>query len=63
MIHVYYVEDDPDISVRLFGIEGELAGNALKAKRVMFGFVALAYHIGGKKVLQCSLVDALRDDI
>lgn len=28
----------------------------------IFGFVALAYYIGGKKVLKCSLIDALRDD-
>jgi len=30
---------------------------------IIFGFVALAYHIGGKKVLQCSLADVLRKDI
>lgn len=28
----------------------------------VFGFVALAYYIGGKRVLECSLADALRDD-
>lgn len=28
----------------------------------IFGFVALAYYIGGKKVLKYSLIDALRDD-
>ena len=29
----------------------------------VFGFVALAYYLGGRKVLGSSLVDALRDDI
>lgn len=29
---------------------------------IIFGFVAFAYYLGGKKVLQCSLSDALRDD-
>lgn len=28
----------------------------------VFGFVALAYYLGGRKVLRSSLVDALRDD-
>ena len=28
----------------------------------IFGFVALAYHIGAKKVLESSLIDSLRDD-
>lgn len=28
----------------------------------VFGFVALAYYIGGKKILKVSLADALRDD-
>ena len=28
----------------------------------IFGFVALAYYIGGKKVMKCSLAEALRDD-
>lgn len=28
----------------------------------IFGFVALAYYIGGKRILKCSLADALRDD-
>ena len=28
----------------------------------IFGFVALAYHIGAKKVLKSSLIDSLRDD-
>lgn len=28
----------------------------------IFGFVALAYYIGGKRVLKCSLADALRND-
>lgn len=28
----------------------------------VFGFVALAYYLGGKKVLKVSLTDALRDD-
>ena len=28
----------------------------------IFGFVALAYYIGGKRVLKCSLVDVLRND-
>lgn len=27
-----------------------------------FAFVALAYYLGGKKLLKASLVDALRDD-
>ena len=29
---------------------------------VVFGFVALAYYLGGRKVMQCSLAEALRDD-
>jgi putative ABC transport system permease protein len=29
---------------------------------VIFGFVGLAYYLGGKKVLQCNLSDVLRDD-
>lgn len=29
----------------------------------IFGFVALAYCIGGKKVMKCSLAEALRDDM
>ena len=28
----------------------------------IFAFVALAYYIGGRRIFQCSLVDALRDD-
>lgn len=28
----------------------------------IFAFVALAYYIGGRRILQCSLIDALRDD-
>ena len=28
----------------------------------LFGFVALAYYLGGKQILQCDLVDALRSD-
>ena len=28
----------------------------------VFGFVALAYYLGGKKILSVSLADALRDD-
>ncbi|MDE7044219.1 MAG: ABC transporter permease, partial [Acetatifactor sp.] len=28
----------------------------------VFAFVALAYYIGGRKILQVSLADALRDD-
>ncbi|MEQ2428337.1 ABC transporter permease [Enterocloster hominis (ex Hitch et al. 2024)] len=28
----------------------------------IFGFVALAYYLGGRKVLRCNLSDALRDD-
>lgn len=28
----------------------------------VFGFVALAYSIGGKRVMESSLIDALRDD-
>ncbi len=28
----------------------------------IFGFVALAYHIGAKKMLESSLIDSLRDD-
>ena len=28
----------------------------------VFGFVALAYYLGGKKVLKVSLAEALRDD-
>lgn len=28
----------------------------------IFGFVALAYYIGGKRMLNCSLADALRND-
>lgn len=28
----------------------------------IFGFVALAYYIGGKKIMKCSLVEALRSD-
>ena len=29
---------------------------------VIFGFVSLAYYIGGKRVLSCSLADVLRND-
>ena len=29
---------------------------------IMAGFVALAYYLGGKKVMKCSLSEALRDD-
>lgn len=29
---------------------------------VIFGFVGLAYYIGGKRMLQCSLADALQND-
>ena len=29
----------------------------------LFGFVALAYYLGGKKILKCDLVEALRTDI
>ena len=28
----------------------------------IFGFVALAYYIGGKKIMQSNLVEALRSD-
>ncbi len=28
----------------------------------MFGFVALAYYMGGRKILRCSLAEALRED-
>lgn len=28
----------------------------------IFGFVALAYYMGGKKMMECSLVEALRSD-
>ena len=28
----------------------------------VFGFVGLAYYIGGKKILRCSLIEALRSD-
>lgn len=28
----------------------------------VFAFVALAYYLGGKRILKVSLVDALRDD-
>ncbi len=28
----------------------------------IFGFVSLAYYIGGKRMLNCSLADALRND-
>ena len=28
----------------------------------IFGFVALAYYLGGKKLLKCSLAEALRSD-
>ena len=28
----------------------------------IFAFVALAYYLGGRKVLKCSLMEALRDD-
>ena len=28
----------------------------------IFGFVSLAYYIGGKRMLGCSLADALRND-
>lgn len=28
----------------------------------LFGFVALAYYLGGKKILKCDLVEALRSD-
>ena len=28
----------------------------------IFGFVALAYYIGGKRMLNCNLADALRND-
>ncbi|MDE6674403.1 MAG: ABC transporter permease, partial [Acetatifactor sp.] len=29
---------------------------------VVFGFVALAYYLGGKKILKINLAEALRDD-
>ena len=29
---------------------------------VIFGFVALAYYVGGKRALNYNLSDALRDD-
>lgn len=29
---------------------------------VLFGFVALAYYLGGKQILKCNLVEALRSD-
>ena len=29
----------------------------------IFGFVALAYSVGGKRVMKCSLAEALRDDM
>jgi len=28
----------------------------------IFGFVALAYYLGGRLVMRCNLSDALRDD-
>ncbi len=28
----------------------------------IFGFVALAYYLGAKKVMESSLIDSLRDD-
>ena len=28
----------------------------------ILGFVALAYYIGGKKILRCSMAEALRND-
>lgn len=28
----------------------------------IFGFVSLAYYIGGKRMLNCNLADALRND-
>ena len=28
----------------------------------LFGFVALAYYLGGKKILKCNLAEALRTD-
>lgn len=28
----------------------------------IFGFVALAYYLGGKKILKCNLIDALQND-
>ena len=28
----------------------------------IFGFVALAYYMGGRKILRCSLVEALQSD-
>ena len=28
----------------------------------IFGFVALAYYLGGKKIMNCDLVEALRSD-
>lgn len=29
---------------------------------VIFGFVALAYYLGGKQILKCNLVEALQSD-
>lgn len=28
----------------------------------IFGFVALAYYMGGKKIMKCNLVETLRND-
>lgn len=40
-----------------------LVTGALCGLLAIFGFVALAYYIGGKKVMKCSLAEALRDDM
>ena len=29
---------------------------------VIFGFVALAYYIGGRKIMKCNLIEALQRD-
>ncbi len=44
-----FLEEAPIIPIILFAM-------------VIFGFVALAYYIGGKRILNCNLNEVLRDD-
>lgn len=59
MIDIYYVEDDENIAQ---AVKEYLEQRECKVKIAIFGFVALAYYIGGKRILKCNLADALRND-
>lgn len=44
-----FIAEAPVIPIALFSL-------------TIFGFVSLAYYLGGRKILRCDLTDALRDD-